>query len=125
MRRFQLDRAVDVSGVSGVGIVADGVAFPDGSCVVRWRGPRPSTVVWADIGNVIDVHGHGGATKIRWIDATPGGPVGLDVPGFATIRVTYGTRLERVRDWVRSWLEDIHAQRVQRSGAITTRKPRP
>ena len=45
-RTFELHRDRDVSGVSGVGVVADGVAFPDGLSVVRWRGERQSTVVW-------------------------------------------------------------------------------
>lgn len=69
MRRFQLQRDVDVSGVSGTGVVALGVAFPDGTCVVRWLGERQSTVVWPSVEDVEVIHGHGGATRIVWLDA--------------------------------------------------------
>lgn len=68
MRRFQLARDHDVSGISGTGTVADGVEFPDGTCVIRWRGQRQSTVVWPSAEDVEAIHGHGGATRIEWLD---------------------------------------------------------
>lgn len=68
MRRFELLRTRDVSGVSGVGTVAEGVEFSDGTCVVRWLGERQSTVVWPSIIDVEAVHGHGGDTLISWVD---------------------------------------------------------
>jgi len=67
MRLFQLARDVDITGVSGTGVVADGVVFPDGVTVIRWRGERQSTVVWPSIEDVEVIHGHGGATRIEWI----------------------------------------------------------
>ena len=67
-RRFQLVRQVDVSGVSGTGIVAHGVQWPDGSVAVRWRGQRQSTVVWSSMEDVDAIHGHGGATVVEWVD---------------------------------------------------------
>lgn len=66
MRIFQLHRDHDVSGISGTGIVADGVVFPDGVTVIRWRGERRSTVVWQSVDDVEAIHGHGGATRIVW-----------------------------------------------------------
>lgn len=72
MRRFFLQRVRDVTGVSGTGRVADGVQFPDGVCVVRWRGAVPSTVVWPDATGLEKVHGHNGATIIVWVDSEPG-----------------------------------------------------
>lgn len=48
--RFELHRDTDVSGVSGVGIVADGVVFPDGTAVLQWRGAWPTSVVWHERG---------------------------------------------------------------------------
>lgn len=71
MRRFMLKRHHDVSGVSGTGIVADGVVFPDGVTVIRWRGDRQSTVVWPSIEDVEAIHGHNGATSIEWLDVAP------------------------------------------------------
>ena len=68
MRRFHLHRIQDVSGVSGVGIVAEGCVFTDGSVVVRWMGPTPSTVVWDSLGHMEKIHLHNGATKVIWKD---------------------------------------------------------
>ncbi len=69
MRRFEMHRRVDVSGVSGVGHIADGVTFEDGTTVTHWRGEHPSTVVWATFDDAVDVHGHAGATEFVWLDA--------------------------------------------------------
>ena len=68
MRRFYLQRDEDVSGVSGGGIVAEGVALADGTAVLRWLGERRSTVVWSSIDDALAIHGHGGATRVEWID---------------------------------------------------------
>lgn len=68
-RRFVLDRMSDPSGVSGLGIVAEGVEFTDLSVAVRWLGEFPSTAVWASIEAVLVVHGHNGLTKVRWVDS--------------------------------------------------------
>jgi hypothetical protein len=67
-RRFQLHRHEDVTGISGTGVVADGVCWPDGSVTIRWRGERRSTVVWSSIEDMQEIHGHGGATTIEWVD---------------------------------------------------------
>lgn len=61
---FHLQRDTDVSGVSGTGIVADGVIWPDGTVSVRWRGEHPSIVFWRSIEAVKAIHGHNGATRI-------------------------------------------------------------
>lgn len=69
--RFSLIREFDVSGSSGTGRIADGVLWEDGSVALRWRGEHPSTAVWARIEDAVKVHGHGGLTKVRWIDIPP------------------------------------------------------
>ena len=69
MRRFYLWRREDITGVSGTGVVAEGVVFDDGATVVRWRGTSPTTTVHADIASVVRVHCHGGATRLLWCDA--------------------------------------------------------
>lgn len=62
-RRFELQRDLDVSGVSGTGVVAEGIA------VVHWiAGEHHSTVVWPDVAGVEAIHGHGGATRLVWLD---------------------------------------------------------
>lgn len=71
MRRFVLVRHADVSGVSGTGMVAEGIEFSDGRVATRWLAPvgRPAqTCVWDRIGDVLAVHGHGGLTELRWVD---------------------------------------------------------
>lgn len=69
-RRFVLERERDVSGVSGTGMVAEGVSFSDGRVALHWvaNGEHQSTVVWDSIESVKAIHGHHGATKVRWID---------------------------------------------------------
>jgi hypothetical protein len=69
MRTFTLERTEDVSGVSGVGTVAEGIEFSDGRVALRWIvGEHRSTVVWDSVESVEKIHGHGGATTIRWTD---------------------------------------------------------
>lgn len=69
-RRFKLYRYIDDSGVSGTGVVAEGVKFSDGSAALRWCAPgRPqSTVFYADMAAVTAIHGHGGHTSVVWLD---------------------------------------------------------
>lgn len=68
MRRFQLHRDEDVTGVSGTGLVAEGVAFTDGGAVTHWLTGIRSTVVWENSEAIEKIHGHGGATRIVWLD---------------------------------------------------------
>jgi len=65
-RAFHLERDTDVSGVSGVGVVAEGVEFSDGTVALRWLSDWPTSVVFHDRGlaAVEAVHGHGGHTRI-------------------------------------------------------------
>jgi hypothetical protein len=67
-RTFELVRYRDPSGVSGTGVVAEGCEFSDGSVALRWRGDNPATAVWPNIESVLAVHGHQGATEVRWAD---------------------------------------------------------
>ena len=78
-RRFKLVRNEDYSGVSGEGVVATGVAYPDGAVHMQWRNsendgletdsngcafkPAPDGVE-----ATIEVHGHEGRTELRWVD---------------------------------------------------------
>jgi hypothetical protein len=68
MKRFVLVRKHDVSGVSGTGIVAQGVEFDDRRVVLHWFGKYPTTTVHLDIHSVESIHGHGGYTKVAWLD---------------------------------------------------------
>lgn len=67
MQTFVLYREVDETGVSGTGVVAEGVEFSDGSVAMKWIvGDHRSTVLWESIDGVIAVHGHGGKTVVRY-----------------------------------------------------------
>jgi hypothetical protein len=68
MRRFQLVRDVDETGVSGIGVVAHGIEFPDGTVAMRWATDTASTGVWDRITDVEAVHGHNGLTRVEFID---------------------------------------------------------
>lgn len=63
-RAFDLVRDRDFSGKSGTGRVAEGFEFEDGVVALRWRSNRASTNIYASIEDVIEVHGHGGATQV-------------------------------------------------------------
>ena len=63
-RYFQLLRLEDVSGLSGVGLVAEGIQFHDGQCIVSWFGKYHSIETHPSIEQVEVLHGHGGRTKI-------------------------------------------------------------
>lgn len=67
-RPFVLQRHADPSGISGTGVVAEGVQFTDGHASLRWRGPHPSTVAWDNVDRIVAVHGHNGATELLWLD---------------------------------------------------------
>jgi len=68
IRVFHLERDLDLSGVSGVGVVAEGVEFTDGVVVLRWRSGTATTAVHANLASVQEIHGHGGATRIVFED---------------------------------------------------------
>lgn len=65
---FVLQRDEDVTGVSGTGVVAEGVEFTDGTVALRWTSEWPTSVVFHDRGmeSVRHVHGHDGRTRIIW-----------------------------------------------------------
>ena len=58
MRRFVMHRTYDVSGVSGTGIVLEGVLFSTGIVVVHWLTPPPrgSISVFDSLEQFLDIH---------------------------------------------------------------------
>lgn len=71
MLRFQLERDTDLSGVSGLGIVAEGVQFTDGRCALRWLSDKASTALYDNTEDLLAIHGHNGATRLVWLDELP------------------------------------------------------
>lgn len=68
MKLFSLVRSVDVTGASGTGVVAQGVIFDDGTVAMRWLTRHTSTAVYESIHDVAWIHGHEGATVVRYED---------------------------------------------------------
>ncbi len=83
MRRFILYRHQDETGISGIGIVAEGVRFSDGRVVLMWLTRVRSVVFYDAMEDVIAIHGHQGKTEVRWIDDEP-------QPSGKTVVVTSG-----------------------------------
>jgi hypothetical protein len=86
-RRFELHRDVDVSGISGTGVVADGwvhdtalhirhwhewhLDLPPGWVRLVWRGEHSSTSLWSNLATMLAIHGHNEMTRVVWLDEEP------------------------------------------------------
>jgi hypothetical protein len=68
MRKFELVRTEDLTGISGTGTVAQGVEFDDGTCVMRWCTKLSSTAIYSNARELVDIHGHEGRTTLRYIE---------------------------------------------------------
>lgn len=77
-RTFKLVRDQDITGVSGVGVVVEGVVFSDGHAAVHWiNSPYPTTTPYPQgLESVMYIHDHkgSGTTRLVWDDeASPAG----------------------------------------------------
>ena len=68
LKRFHLERAKDISGVSGCGIVACGVMFDDGQIALHWEGQHSSINIYKSLSDLEFIHGHEGSTRIVFDD---------------------------------------------------------
>lgn len=68
MKRFHLQRNEDITGISGTGIVAEGVQFSNGWIALTWLTEHTSVVFYPKIEDVYFIHGHSGATQVVWLD---------------------------------------------------------
>ena len=64
MRPFWLQRVEDESGVSGVGLVAQGVVLSNGWCALTWLTGHKSVAFYPSREEIEAIHGHDGKTKI-------------------------------------------------------------
>ena len=67
-RTFKLVRQADVSGVSGTGVVAEGVVFKSGKTILCWIRAPHTVTVFNSPDEVLMVHGHAGSTLLLWDD---------------------------------------------------------
>jgi hypothetical protein len=94
MRTFTVHREYDVSGVSGTGVVVEGVLFSTGVVVVHWLTPAPrgSIGVWDSLDQFLSIHVQPhpeNRTVVRFDD---GEEIMLDEHGLREISVTRGRR---------------------------------
>lgn len=68
LRRFQFVRSEDVSGVSGTGVVGEGVEFSCGKIAFTWLSGLGVVSVYDNIKTFIAIHGHEGRGKVQWLD---------------------------------------------------------
>ena len=66
VRDFILVRDKDVTGTSGIGIVAEGVVFSDGQTVLKWLRDPFSLGVYSSLEHLVTVHGHEGNTRVEF-----------------------------------------------------------
>lgn len=67
MKQFLLVRNEDETGISGTGVVAEGVEFSHGECVISWMTTHRSIGVYPNIKELINIHGHAGKTVVEWV----------------------------------------------------------
>lgn len=71
MRTFTVERGNDESGISGTGVVMQGVEFDDGKVLIRWCTDPSSIVYWETFADLwkICVEGHPtNNTVVKWSD---------------------------------------------------------
>lgn len=61
-------RVEDVHGVSGVGVVAEGVQFTNGFAVLTWLTALTSVATYHSVDVLERIHGHEGRTIVVWDD---------------------------------------------------------
>lgn len=69
MRPFELVREEDVSGCSGVGVVAHGAVMPSGRVFLEWLPGVTGAVsvgIYESVDAMLAIHGHQGRTHIRY-----------------------------------------------------------
>ena len=67
-RRFHLVRDEDVSGTSGIGVVAEGTVFSNNKVVLTWTTKYTSVAIYDSLAELEAIHGHEGRTRIEWVD---------------------------------------------------------
>jgi hypothetical protein len=74
-RRFVFIRDEDETGISGEGLVVEGVQYSDGHCAYRWMTEHQTDQLAEDIERLHAIHGHGGRTRIVFLDTEGGAPI--------------------------------------------------
>lgn len=73
-RRFVFLRDEDETGVSGTGLVVEGVMYSDGRCHYRWMTEHRTDQMADSLDKLEIIHGHNGRTRIVFLDDEHGNP---------------------------------------------------
>ena len=63
-RKFKLVRDDDETGISGTGVVAEGIEFSNGMCAMCWLTAMHSVAVYPNVRQLEAIHGHNGRARI-------------------------------------------------------------
>lgn len=66
-RLFRLVRDDDETGISGTGVVAEGVEFSNGFCAMSWLTSMHSVAVYPNIRQLEAIHGHNGRARVVYV----------------------------------------------------------
>jgi len=66
MRTFSLVRVEDETGISGTGVVAEGVQFSNGWCAMSWLTAMHSVAIYPNVQQLQAIHGHNGRTRVEF-----------------------------------------------------------
>ena len=56
IKTFHLYRQYDETGVSGIGVVLEGVIFSNGHCVTSWLSDHPCVSTWDTFDDFVQIH---------------------------------------------------------------------
>ncbi len=80
MKRFYLVRYEDESGVSGTGVIAEGVIFSNWHCHISWLTKHTSQGIYPNPDEMMNIHGHDGKTILVFVDDVPCNPNVITLP---------------------------------------------
>lgn len=66
-RRFVLQRNEDETGISGTGVVAEGIEFSTGWCALSWMTSAHSVGIYPNVKELERIHGHNGRAVVVWL----------------------------------------------------------
>jgi hypothetical protein len=66
LKTFTLCRIIDDSGISGTGVVAEGVEFENGEVALHWLGETSSIAIYSNMDEMMSIHGHEEHTKVEF-----------------------------------------------------------
>ena len=69
-RIFKVIRSKDHSGISGTGLVAQGVEFHTGQVVIMWccKEGKETIEIHPSLSVFLEIHGHGSSTEVIFIN---------------------------------------------------------